>query len=73
MNLIIVRNKYRIHIVQLIDQIHSLVISQQEAGGTESIRRQRRVCDDRYAVKIIFTRVSGRRIQDMVVNFYPRP
>ena len=50
MDLIVIRDKYGIHIVQLIDQLHASIVAEKKAGSAQRVGSQRRVRQDGHAV-----------------------
>ena len=50
MDLIVVRDKYGIYIIQLIDQLHASIVAEKKTGSAQRVSRQRRVRQDGHAV-----------------------
>ena len=67
--LIIIGDKYPVYIIQLADQPHPFVETQQETGSAERVGREGGICDDRDTVEIILTGISGLGIKDVVILF----
>ena len=68
MDLIVVRDKNGVDLVQAVDEVHSSVKPKRKTGGGESVPVHGMFAQDGDGEQIIFTGVSGGRIQNMVVE-----
>ena len=68
MYLVVIRYKHGVHIIQLIDELHASVISEQEAGGAQSVRGERGIRDDGHTVQVVVAWISCGRIQYMMIE-----
>ena len=68
MDLSVVSDEDCVHVIQLIHQLHPLLVAQQEADGAHGVGSERGVGDDGDAVQIVFAGSACGRVQNVMVD-----